>query len=86
MAMRRQEKKGPQMMRPKFFKKKVCHLCIDKVASVSYKNADHLTKFITEKGKIVPRRISGACAKHQRVLASAIKRARFIALLPFVAD
>ena len=68
-----------------FFKKKVCRFCTQKL-SVDYKDGDMLRKFITERGKILPRRITGTCAKHQRVLAQAIKRARIIALLPFVAD
>lgn len=68
-----------------FFKKKVCKFCIQKL-KIDYKDADTLRRFITERGKILPRRITGTCAKHQRVLALAIKRARMIALLPFVAD
>ena len=68
-----------------FFKKKVCKFCIQKL-KIDYKDADTLRRFITERGKILPRRITGTCAKHQRGLALAIKRARMIALLPFVAD
>ena len=68
-----------------FFKKKVCKFCIQKL-KIDYKDADTLRRFITERGKILPRRITGTCAKHQRSLALAIKRARTIALLPFVAD
>jgi small subunit ribosomal protein S18 len=68
-----------------FFKKKVCKFCIQKL-KIDYKDADTLRRFITERGKILPRRITGTCARHQRVLALAIKRARIIALLPFVAD
>jgi small subunit ribosomal protein S18 len=68
-----------------FFKKKVCKFCIQKL-KIDYKDADTLRRFITERGKILPRRITGTCAKHQRSLALAIKRARMIALLPFVAD
>ena len=68
-----------------FFKKKVCKFCIQKL-KIDYKDADTLRRFITERGKILPRRITGTCAKHQRALALAIKRARTIALLPFVAD
>ena len=68
-----------------FFKKKVCKFCMQKL-KIDYKDADTLHRFITERGKILPRRITGTCAKHQRVLALAIKRARIIALLPFVAD
>jgi small subunit ribosomal protein S18 len=68
-----------------FFKKKVCKFCTQKL-KIDYKDADTLRRFITERGKILPRRITGTCAKHQRALALAIKRARIIALLPFVAD
>ncbi|MDR2797534.1 MAG: 30S ribosomal protein S18 [Treponema sp.] len=68
-----------------FFKKKVCKFCLQKL-KIEYKDADVLRRFITERGKILPRRITGTCAKHQRALAVAIKRARVIALLPFVAD
>ena len=68
-----------------FFKKKVCKFCTQKL-KIDYKDADTLRRFITERGKILPRRITGTCAKHQRSLALAIKRARMIALLPFVAD
>ena len=68
-----------------FFKKKVCKFCLQKL-KIDYKDADTLRRFITERGKILPRRITGTCAKHQRALALAIKRARTIALLPFVAD
>ena len=68
-----------------FFKKKVCKFCMQKL-KIDYKDADTLRRFITERGKILPRRITGTCAKHQRALALAIKRARNIALLPFVAD
>ena len=68
-----------------FFKKRVCKFCSQKM-KIDYKDADGLRRFITERGKILPRRITGTCAKHQRALAVAIKRARLIALLPFVAD
>lgn len=67
-----------------FFKKKVCKFCTQKL-KIDYKD-DGLRRFVTERGKILPRRITGTCAKHQRALALAIKRARIIALLPFVAD
>ena len=68
-----------------YFKKKVCRFCSQKL-KIDYKDADMLRKFITERGKILPRRITGTCAKHQRALAVSIKRARIIALLPFVAN
>lgn len=67
-------------------KKKVCMFCVDKVDHIDYKDTAKLRRYISEKGKIVPRRISGNCAKHQRQLTIAIKRARIIALLPFVAE
>jgi small subunit ribosomal protein S18 len=68
-----------------FFKKKVCKFCAQKM-KIDYKEADTLRRFITERGKILPRRITGTCAKHQRNLALAIKQARSIALLPYVAE
>jgi small subunit ribosomal protein S18 len=68
-----------------YFKKKVCKFCVQKLR-IDYKEVDVLRRFITERGKILPRRITGTCAKHQRALALAIKQARSIALLPFVAD
>jgi small subunit ribosomal protein S18 len=68
-----------------FFKKKVCKFCVQKL-KINYKDADTLRRFITERGKILPRRITGTCARHQRALAAAIKQARIIALLPFVAE
>lgn len=67
-------------------KRKVCHFCVDKVESIDYKEAVKLRRYITERGKILPRRISGNCAKHQRQVTVAIKRARNVALLPFSAD
>lgn len=75
-------------MRPRQRKgrRKVCGFCVDKVEHIDYKDTVRLRKFVTERGKIMPRRMSGVCAKHQRELAIAIKRARVIALLPYVAD
>lgn len=67
-------------------RKRVCSFCIDKVESIDYKEPHKLRKYITERGKLLPRRISGNCAKHQRQLTIAIKRARNIALLPFTAE
>ena len=67
-------------------KRKVCIFCADKTAQIDYKDTFKLRKFISEKSKIVPRRISGNCAKHQREVTEAIKRARHIALLPFTSD
>ncbi len=62
---------------------KICQFCVDKNATIDYKQADQLRRFVTEDGKIRPRRQTGTCAKHQRELATAIKRARHLALLPF---
>jgi small subunit ribosomal protein S18 len=67
-------------------RRKVCNFCVDHVDEVDYKNATRLRKFISDRGKILPRRTTGTCASHQRILAHAIKRAREIALLPFTAE
>lgn len=67
-------------------KKKVCSFCVDKVEVIDYKEVPKLRRYTTERGKILPRRISGNCAKHQRQLTLAIKRARNVALLPFTAE
>ena len=65
-------------------KKKVCAFCAEKLQDIDYKDIPRLKRFISEKGKILPRRTTGTCAKHQREIATAIKRARIMALLPFV--
>jgi small subunit ribosomal protein S18 len=67
-------------------KKKVCRFCVDKVDYIDYKKSDVLASFIQERGKILPRRMTGTCARHQRWLTVAIKRAQNIALLPFAAE
>jgi len=67
-------------------KKKVCQFCVDKVQDIDYKDVNKLRKCISERSKILPRRTTGVCAKHQRRLMVAIKRARQIALLPYVTD
>jgi small subunit ribosomal protein S18 len=72
--------------RPRKSRRKVCAFCVDKMTHIDYKDTVRLRKFITERGKISPRRMSGTCAKHQRQLAVAIKRARAIALMPYTAD
>ena len=64
-------------------RRKVCNFCVDKVEAIDYKDVAKLRKYLTESGKILPRRMTGTCAKHQRVLAKAIKRARLVDLLPF---
>ena len=67
-------------------KKKVCAFCVNKVADIDYKDTAKLRKYISERAKILPRRITGNCAKHQRQLTQAIKRARHIALLPYTSE
>ncbi len=74
----------PRKKRKVFHRRKVCRFCADSSLVIDYKDAKALKYFITERGKIIPRRISGTCAKHQRALTHAIKRARTIALLPYV--
>ena len=65
-------------------RRKICRFCVDSSMEIDYKNPKTLKQFITERGKIIPRRITGTCAKHQRKLATAIKQARTIAFLPYV--
>jgi small subunit ribosomal protein S18 len=72
--------------RPMFRRRKVCKFCADKIDDINYKDAKLLASFVPERGKILPRRISGTCAMHQRKLQTAIKRARQIALIPYVTD
>jgi small subunit ribosomal protein S18 len=69
-----------------FKRKKKCRFCQDKITQFDYKNVGLLRRMVTERGKIIPSRITGTCAKHQRQLSRAIKRARQVALLPFVAE
>ncbi|MBF0493695.1 MAG: 30S ribosomal protein S18 [Candidatus Omnitrophica bacterium] len=76
------KKRGSQQKR--IIKKRPCRLCGDKVKDVDYKDTDFLGKYISERGKIIPSRVSGNCQKHQRMVANRIKRARIAALLPFV--
>ena len=73
-------------MRRFFTRPRECQFCIDKSAVIDYKHAEALRRFVTDDGKIRPRRQTGTCAKHQRVLARAIKRARQVALLPFTGE
>jgi small subunit ribosomal protein S18 len=79
---------GQQGGKKKFFyrRKRVCKFCVEKIEYIDYKDVKTLQQFIPERGKILPRRISGTCALHQRKLQNAIKRARIAALLPFTAD
>lgn len=67
-------------------RKKVCAFCVDKVESIDYKDVPRLRKFVSERSKILPRRVTGTCAKHQRELTVAIKRARHVALIPYTSD
>ena len=77
------DRPGPERKRRPFMRRKVCRFCADKKVDIDYKNPRILRFFVTERGKIVPRRISGNCAKHQRMVTVAVKRARNIALLAF---
>ena len=67
-------------------RRKVCQFCVDKMTHVDYKDTARLRKYLSERGKILPRRTTGTCAQHQRQLTEAIKRARQVALLPYVTD
>lgn len=67
-------------------RRRVCSFCVDKIDHIDYKDTRRLSKYVTERGKILPRRISGTCAKHQRALTEAIKKARVVALLPYTAE
>jgi len=67
-------------------RKKICHFCVDRIHDIDYKDVARLRKFISERAKILPRRVTGTCASHQRKLTIAIKRSRHIALLPYVSD
>ena len=82
------ERGGQQGGKKKFFyrRKRVCKFCVEKIEYIDFKDIKTLQQFIPERGKILPRRISGTCALHQRKLQNAIKRARIVALLPFTAD
>ena len=78
-----QQRPARQMMRKK---KKVCAFCQDKIGHIDYKDTARLRKYVTERAKILPRRITGTCAHHQGELTKAIKRARFMALMPYIDD
>ncbi|MDF3001263.1 MAG: rpsR [Bacillota bacterium] len=67
-------------------RRKVCQFCADKTETIDYKEVDKLRKYVTDRGKILPKRITGTCAIHQREVTKAIKRARIVALLPYTAD
>ena len=74
------------MLKRRSFRRKICKFCADKINQIDYKDARRLRSYVTERGKIMPRRVSGNCAHHQRQLTVAVKRSRNIALLPFVAE
>ena len=82
------EDRGDRVRRPRGRKprRKVCQFCVEKVQHIDYKDVGRLRRFTSERGKILPRRITGTCAKHQRQLSTAIKRARTIALMPYVSE
>ena len=75
--------KRDRVRRPK---RKVCQCCVDHIDTIDYKDIAALRRFVSERGKILPRRVTGTCAKHQRELTTAIKRARHLALLPYTSD
>jgi small subunit ribosomal protein S18 len=86
MAFEKREQ-GERTGRPvRRSRKKVCSFCVDKIEHIDYKDVNRLRKYISERAKIIPRRVTGTCARHQRDLTTAIKRARQVALLPYVAD
>jgi len=72
--------------RRRYGRRKVCQFCQGKITHIDYKDVSTLRRFVTDRGKIVPRRVSGNCAKHQRMLTRAIKRARHVALMPYTAS
>lgn len=78
--------RGARRPRGRKPRRKVCTFCVDKIQHIDYKDIARLRRFTSERGKILPRRMSGTCAKHQRQLSTAIKRARTIALLPYTTD
>lgn len=83
MRPRRDDKDKKKKKKKTFYRKKVCRFCENKIEVIDYKDTKLLRNFVTERGKIIPRRISGTCAPHQRRLTVSIKRARNIAFLPF---
>ncbi len=88
MAFNKNDKdSGSFKRKPMRRKKKVCAFCADKEHDfVDYKDINKLKRYVSERGKILPRRVTGTCAKHQRALTVAVKRARHIAIMPFIAD
>lgn len=86
MAYEKTEGTSPMRRKPMRRRKKVCVFCAEKTDIIDYKDEAKLRRFISERGKILPRRITGNCAKHQRTLTSAVKRARHVAILPYVQE
>ena len=87
MAFNREKPDGPMKRRGGIRRrKKVCVFCAEENSAIDYKDVPKLRKFVSERGKILPRRITGTCAEHQRALPTAIKRARHVALMPYVND
>ena len=72
--------------RPRRGRKKVCSFCAEKIKNIDYKDINRLKRYVSERAKIVPRRMTGVCSKHQRLLTVAIKRARHLAMMPYVSD
>ena len=86
MPYERSESRGAGGRPQRRSRKKVCSFCVDRVNTIDYKDIPRLRKYISERAKIIPRRVTGTCAYHQRELTTAIKRARQVALLPYVND
>ena len=86
MADRPERPERPERPRGRKGRRKVCSFCVDKIDTIDYKVVARLRRFVSERAKILPRRVTGTCARHQRELTVAIKRARQIALMPFVSD
>ena len=80
------EDRGARRPRGRKPRRKVCQFCVEKLNAIDYKDVARLRRFTSERGKILPRRMTGTCAKHQRQLSTAIKRARTIALMPYVSE
>ena len=84
--MPKERKERKEKKESKSFKRKYCKLCLEKLGFVDYKDDKRLGRFITDRGKIVPRRVSGTCSRHQKQITIAVKRARILALIPFTSD
>jgi small subunit ribosomal protein S18 len=81
---KKERSQGPKTKERKIIRKRDCKFCIDKVMEIDYKDIRLISRFVSERGKIKPRRTNGNCAKHQRQMTIAIKRARYLALLPYI--